>query len=108
MTKSKGKGKDYLVAGSPAYIKRQWINHHNSLQGTCGVIKSHLKRIAECPSASPGVRQKAERLMVEVGDMAELLRAFRIEPDGSKSVVDIRPKKKDPRSDRNIQNSRTY
>lgn len=108
MAKSKGKGKDYLVAGSPAYIKRQWINHHNSLQGTCGVIKSHLKRIAGCPSASPGVQQKANRLMQEVNDMAELLRHFRVEPDGIRVDVEPKPKKKDPRSDRNIQNSRTY
>lgn len=99
---------DKLVAGSPAYIKRQWVNHHNSLQGTCGLAKAHLKRIVSCPSVSPGAAQKAERLMDGIDDLAELLRAFRIEPDGSKSVVDIRPKKKDPRSDRSLPNTRTY
>jgi len=99
---------DKLVAGSPAYIKRQWVNHHNSLLGACGTIKSHLKRIASCPSASPGARQAAEDIARRVDDMADLLKNIRIEPDGTKTFVEPRAKRKGYRYDRNLQNPRTY
>ena len=46
--------------------------------------------------------------MDDMYDLAELLRGFRIEPDGSRTIVDIRPKKKDPRDDSSIPHTRVY
>lgn len=76
-----------------AWEKRQWVHRHNSLLGTCGVIRTHLKRIASCPSATPGARQAAERLMQGVSDMADLLKHIRIEPDGTRKFVEPKAKK---------------